>query len=137
MDHDFINSPLIPNREPSELLLSKIMDRVALEKQRQLSRRKLFIFSSSFCLSLILIIPVLQSFISQAVYSGFSEYLHLAFYDFSIISSYGQEWTLSMLESLPALSLAGLLLISVSLLISLKNILANVKISRQLKYLTN
>jgi len=111
------------------------MDRVALEKQRQLSRRKLFIFSSAFGLCLILIIPVLQSFISEISYSGFGEYLRLAIYDSSIISSYGHEWILSILESLPALSLAGLLLISASLLISLKNILANAKKFNQLSHL--
>ncbi|MCX6793065.1 MAG: hypothetical protein NTY12_03485 [Candidatus Falkowbacteria bacterium] len=136
MDHDFIKSPLILERQPSELLLTKIMDAVAIEKQRHILRRKIFIFSSSFLLALLLIFPVLRSFISEASYSGLGEYIKLAFSDFSVISSYGKELILSILESLPALSLAALLLITAVLLVSMKNVLANAKNFYRLNHLT-
>jgi hypothetical protein len=136
MDHDFINSSLLKEREPAERLFSQIMAGVSLEKQRQLSRRKLFIFSAFFGLTLLASVPVLQMFISDLNYSGFGDYLRLALTDFSSVLIYWQDWTLSILESLPALSLAALMVIVAGLLISLKNILANAKNFYKLNHLT-
>ena len=136
MDRDFINSPLLPSREPADSLLPRIMKTIALERQRQILRRKIFIFSTCFSLVLLSIIPAIKFFITDISYSGFGEYLRLASTDFSTISTYWQEWAMSLLESLPALSLAILLLISVALLISFKNILNNFKKFSKLSHLT-
>lgn len=136
MDHDFINSPLIPERQPSEQLLPRIMSVIAFEKQRKILRRKIFIFSTSFGLILLASIPAMQLFISDVNYSGFGQYLSLGFSDFSSIAIYWQEWTLSILESLPALSLALVMVIGAGLLISFKNILINAKSFYKLNHLT-
>lgn len=136
MDHDFINSPLLPEHKPSGQLLSRIMENVSLEKQRLILRRKIFIFSTFFIVILLASIPVIQMFISDVSYSGFGEYLRLGFSDFSSVATYWQEWIMSLLESLPALSLAAVMVIGAGLLFSFKNILINAKNFNKLNHLT-
>jgi hypothetical protein len=114
------NANFLP--EPSPDLFRKVMLRVARE-QRVLMLKKLFLFVFCFAGSVALTIPAWRTLQGELSRSGFWQYLTIALSDLHVASQYWQDFTWSLLESLPAISAAALLAAFAVSLISLKFII--------------
>jgi hypothetical protein len=132
MDQLFNQSPLIPEKEPSADLLAKVMFQIETKRQRVVLRQRITIFSFLALTSGTLIIPAWQYFRLEALQSGFSQYLSFAAYDVSGAVTYWQELGLSLLESIPTLSLAAVLAVGFVLWVSVKSLLTYRKAIQQL-----
>lgn len=92
-----------------------------LEKERKLAvlRKKFWGWAIVSVLMAIACAMVERIFMLQITQSGFSEYLTLIFSDFQTVTGAWQDFVLSLLESLPALTTAELLATILAFLISL------------------
>lgn len=92
---------------------------------------KSWIYSSLFFISLILLVPSINNLIEKSLAYGFSDYLSLVSYDFDIVLVYWREFSLSLINSIPVVSLIlSLLLIFMSVLslvLFSKNLRTNTK----------
>jgi hypothetical protein len=113
--------------EPSPELFLKIINRIHKE-QRILAFRKITGFSLVLLISMIAFVPAIKFLISEIENSGFIQFASLAFSDFEIVKIYWQNFALTILETLPALSLALCLAILLTLLQSIKSLSKNIKI---------
>jgi len=104
------------------------MDRIHREKQLLTVRRRIFIFSFIFIVSIIAIIPVFHGLEKAISDSGFLQFLSLIFSDFKIVMTYWQSFALSLLESLPVLNLALFLVVVLAFLESIKFLVKDIKI---------
>ncbi|MFA6322504.1 MAG: hypothetical protein WCX71_03415 [Candidatus Buchananbacteria bacterium] len=95
--------------EPPAELLAKIMAKINQEKKIGLIKRKLFFSTVIFFGSITALVPIFSIFRSNLVESGFWHYVSLIFLDFDIIKTYWQDFGLTILETLPTLSLAAIL----------------------------
>jgi len=123
--------------EPPNDLLEKIMKRINQEKRLLTLKRRLFIFSTSLIGSIVLFIPALKGVISGFTQSGFVQYFSLLFSDAEIVLAYWQNYTFSLLETLPVVSLILLLATVIAILELLKLLakdLKNIYLSKQLIY---
>jgi len=120
---------------PPDDLLGKIMQRIDQEKRLLTLKRRLFLFSAGLIGAIILFIPALKGVISGLTQSGFIQYFSLLFSDAEIVLAYWQNYALSLLETLPVMSLILLLATVFAILELLKllaNDLKNIFISKQL-----
>lgn len=124
MEHQFDQSPHIPEYEPSAELLSRVMSRIELERRRHILRRQLFVFSAISFFSLILSIPAWQLLSNEAARSGFNSYLSFALVDYRLALVYWQDFSISLLESLPVLGLAAIAACVFGTMLSLKKALS-------------
>jgi hypothetical protein len=67
-------------------------------------------------------VPTWQSFQANVQQSGFGQYLWLAYTDFQLVLAYWQDFGLSLLESMPTISLVELLSIVFVMVLSLKTL---------------
>jgi len=88
----------------------------------------LAIFSLVLMASVAAFIPTLKMVQSELSESGFLQFLSLAFSDFGIIAIYWQNFVMSLLETIPAMSFAILLVIIFVFLYSLKFLVRNIEI---------
>jgi len=95
-----------------QTLFEKIMLRIRAERKRMVLKRKIAIFSFILVVSFIGLIPSIKMAYSGFVESGFVQLFLLAFSDTSIVMVYWQNFTLSLLESLP---ITGLMAFGISL----------------------
>jgi hypothetical protein len=107
-------------------LHASVMLRVANAKRRAAQVRTL-VFGLCTTLSLVLLIPVLQYTSEQLYASGFYEYLSLIASDRALVLTYWQEFSLSVLESLPSLALLLLLPVVAALVWSATRLVRNVR----------
>ncbi|MDD2678164.1 MAG: hypothetical protein WC042_00605 [Candidatus Paceibacterota bacterium] len=121
----FASGSLFP--EPPEDLLAKIMKRIK-EKQRKLALEKvLIVFSLGTVASTGGFIYALKAIRINFYESGFLHFLSLAFSDSEIVLLYWENFVLSLLESLPVMSLI-LFLVSLFVLMEIMKFLAkNIK----------
>ncbi|OGY40908.1 MAG: hypothetical protein A2Y82_03505 [Candidatus Buchananbacteria bacterium RBG_13_36_9] len=121
--------------EPPNDLLGKIMKRINQEKRLLTLKRRLFILATGLTGAIVLFIPALKGVISGFAQSGFIQYFSLLFSDAEIVLAYWQNYALSLLESLPVMSLI-LLLATVFAILELLKLLAkdlkNIYLSKQL-----
>ncbi len=95
--------------DPSPELLGKVMTAIKYRQELSVLKRK-FVFSFFFfALSALLYVPTALSVKSQAQTSGMFGYLSILVFDLKSIGSYWQDLVWSLLESFPALGVAGLL----------------------------
>ena len=113
--------------EPPLGLLEKILKRIHKE-ERFLVLRRTIIFSITLVLSLLGIVPSFGMLLSDFTKSGFFNFFFLMFSDFPTIATYWQSFTMILLETLPAVSLALFLVVFIVFLESLKYFIKNIKI---------
>ncbi len=101
-------------------LLEQIMLRIDAERKTIAMRRRFVLAAISFLAFSASAIPVWKYFQTNITQSGFSQYLTLIFYDFKIVTANWQDYTLSLLESLPVISTVALLAVILALLAALK-----------------
>ena len=114
-------------QEPTEGLLSQVLARIEYEKKLSATKKKLVVFLLIFLTSLVAVIPTFQTLRTGFIDSGFIQFFGLLFSDFDIISNYWQNFTLSLLETLPVLNILIFLAVSFSLLESLKLMTREIK----------
>jgi len=104
----YIGSP-----QPADGLFIKIVNRIDRAK-RISSIKRLIMFSLAFVGSAVGFIPALNSLRTALIESGFTQFFSLIFSDFSIVLNSWKVFTLTLLESLPAVDvLIFLVVISV------------------------
>lgn len=101
-------------------LFGKVMSRIEREKNSQALRRRFILAVASFLPFLFIALPAWRSFQINIIQSGFNEYLALLFYDFKIVLANWQDFSLSLLESLPVVSMVVALAVLLGLSLTLK-----------------
>jgi len=107
--------------EQSRRLLGLIMRQIGREQKKADLFRTAF-FSATLIISLLALFPVFNLLKSNLVASGFAEYFSLIFSDWEIVSAYWQNFSLSLLEVLPVMSLAAFLTVILILLESVRHL---------------
>lgn len=107
--------------EPRSGLYGAVMQRIALARQRS-ARVRTALFSVLALASATLLVPAAQYAAEQFYASGFYDYLTLIISDRGFVLAYWQQFSLSLVESLPSLALLLLVPIVVALIYSLRRI---------------
>jgi len=113
--------------EPPSGLLEKILKRIGRER-RILALERVAVFSVVFLISVASFIPVSKMLWQDFSGSGFIYFLSLIFTDFSIVMVYWQNFTLQLLQTLPAISLALFLVVALAFLQSIRSLTKDFKI---------
>ncbi|MDD5626397.1 MAG: hypothetical protein PHW01_00055 [Patescibacteria group bacterium] len=128
-NYEQLFSHLTPPEMPDNLF-EKTMRRIQKERQSSILKRKVMILS----IGMIGIIGAAAAFIpafkmaqTELSESGFPYFLSLIFSDFETVVAYWQNFIMSLLETLPVMGLATLLLTILVFLGSLKFLVRNVK----------
>jgi hypothetical protein len=116
-NNNSINQDLI--EVPTDLF-NKIMLRIDKQKRCMVIRR-FSLISGFLLLILVALVPVWRSFQFDISQSGFDQYISLLFYDFNFIITEWQNFSLSLLESLPIISTIELLSVVFVLLLVIKS----------------
>lgn len=116
--------------EMPDNLFEKTIHRIQKERQSSILKRRVMILS----IGMIGIIGAVAAFIpafkmaqTELYESGFPYFLSLIFSDFGTVAAYWQNFIMSLLETLPVMGLAILLLTILVFLGSLKFLAKNVK----------
>ena len=112
--------------EPPIGLYEKIMKRIH-QKERVLVLRRVIIFSTTLIISLVSFFPVVSMLMYDFNQSGFLQFSSLMFSDTSSVMTYWRSFMMTLLETLPALSLALFLAVLVTFLQSIKSLTKDVK----------
>ncbi len=95
--------------EPRAELFDLVVAKINQERSLSIAKRHVFIYGFGFILALVAVIPAFIWFKSGITNSGFMDFFSLLFSDSSFVVSYWQSFTMSLLESLPILSIIALL----------------------------
>ncbi len=112
--------------EPPAGLLEKILFRIKKE-QRFLAIRQGIIFFVFLACSVVLFWPALIMLLSDISKSGFIYFFSLLFSDFSTVLTFWQSFIMTLLETLPAVSIAIFLAVVVIFLQSVKILAKDIK----------
>lgn len=112
---------------PPKDLLSKILNRIKEERLLVIKRRIIF-FSLGAVGSVFAFIPALSAARTEFDQSGIVQFFSLLFSNPSFISAFWEDFTLLILESLPVLSVAVILLTIFVFLGSLKFLVQDIMI---------
>ena len=126
-DYQQIFSKLSPP-EPSGDLLAKIIARIGEERKAARIKWRLVLFSAVTVCSAVAFVPLFQMLRTGFIESGFLQFFSLLFSDFEIVAAYWQNFSLSLLETLPVFSLMVFLAVVLVFLESLKLLIKNLKI---------
>lgn len=120
------------NIKPPEGLFNKIMARIREEERLISVRRRLFAFSVSAAISAGAFIPATSVFKFEFAQSDLAQFMPLLWSDWGIVMGNWRDFSLAILESLPAISISAFLLALFVFLWSLKHLIlaiqnANIK----------
>ena len=110
--------------EPTQNLCKNILSRIAYARRR--AARIMFVIQTSVCfMSGMLLLPLTMSIGREFYTSGFYEYASLFFStDLASISNLSSELTYSLIESIPSLTIVGMLIAGATLLWSLSQMMS-------------
>jgi hypothetical protein len=109
-------------------LYEKVINRLYYEKKLIAIRRKIFLYSSATVFSLAALVGAFYYVRLEMDSSGFFNYSSLMFTDFDIILKSWQNFSITLLETLPTTSII-LTLISVAILLNMaKNLAKNIQL---------
>lgn len=126
-DYEKLFTHLKP-QEPPVGLFSKIMSRIHKEERLLSVKKRLILFSTAVVISAGAFIPIINAFQAEFAQSGIYQFLSLIFTDSGSVMAYWQDFSLALLESLPAVSTIALLATMLVFLWSLKHLAQAVKI---------
>lgn len=109
-------------------LYQAILSRVAYAKRRA-ARIRTVLFGVLALTCAVLLVPVLQYAAEQFYASGFYNYLTLIISDRGFVFTYWQQFTLSLLESLPSLALLLVIPVVGALMYSLHRIVQTSRVA--------
>lgn len=101
-------------------LFNAIMERIKEEQRLLTIRHRITLFSLAAAVSLAICIPALNAARTELAQSGAVQFLSLAFSDPESVFMFWSDFALSILESIPVLSIAIFLAAVFAFLISLK-----------------
>lgn len=113
--------------EPPDGLFLKIMCRIEKEKKLLTLRRRIIIFSFGLVSSAVVFAITLGTVRDGFVESGFTSFFSLLFSDTEVVLTYWQNFVQSLLETLPVVGLAVLLMTVAVFLESLKLLTKDIK----------
>ncbi len=90
---------------PSEAVSRRIVLAV-ISRQERKYRWQFYGYSAVCLASLATLVPAFKGLTDQAVVSGFYQYMSLLFSDIGSIGTYGKDLSVTLMETLPAVSLA-------------------------------
>ena len=125
-DYEKLFSNIYPPNPPIELF-DKIMGRINAERRLRTLRRRVLLFSIGLTLSMLALIPSVKLVYSNSIQSGFIQLSSLLFSDSSVVAFYWSNFLMSLLETLPAASLAMVLAAMFVFFGSLKFLLKDIK----------
>lgn len=108
--------------QPPAELFDLVMVRLSQEQKIVLIKKRLAYLSIFLVIATVAFFPAIVSLKNEIINSGFGQYLILIFYDFKTTLTYWQDYSLSLLETLPAISLAASLLIILTILALIRSI---------------
>ena len=114
--------------EPMPGLYHRVMERIALARQRA-ARIRTGLFGILAVVSGIALVPASQYAAEQFYASGFYDYLSLIISDRGFVFTYWQQFSFSLLESLPSLALLLLLPIAFALVYSLRRVVQTSRVA--------
>ncbi|MFA5021820.1 MAG: hypothetical protein WC508_01960 [Patescibacteria group bacterium] len=121
----------LPNQAINQQIPAGLFDKVILrlEQEKKLARAKkrLIIFSIVLLVSVAVSFPIGKLLQNEIIQSGFGQYISLLFYDFKTMLTYWPDFSLTLLETLPAIGLAGILTVMLAIIISLKSVITDGK----------
>jgi hypothetical protein len=120
---------LKPATPPADLL-DKILFRISNEQHMAMSVRlkaRLFISSVVAITMIICFIPAWNWFHGDITQTGFSQFLSLLFSDLGSVLNYWQDFSLSLLESIPFFSFLGILAVTFLFLFAIQYALRDIK----------
>lgn len=120
----FINMARI---EMPEGIFGRIMARIHTEQRILTFKRRLAIFSVGLIGSGIAFVPAFRMVRLSLIGSGFLQFFSLLFSDFGTVAAYWQSFVMSLLETLPAMSLAVFLAVVFVFLESLRFLARDIK----------
>ena len=101
-------------------LFSRVKLRVSYERTLAIMRKYSVFIAAIFVLAIIFTVPAWNALLSDIRHSGFVQYLGLILSDFRIVLDNWQDYSLSLLESLPALTVAIFLVIILVILVAIR-----------------
>lgn len=113
--------------QPSDELFSKIMNGIDRQRKKIILFRRITVISVSLIASLAALIPAFMVLMSRFTESGFYQYFSLMFSDFSVIAANWQDYSMSLLQALPAFSIALVLISALWLVSSAGYLVQNIK----------
>ncbi len=119
MNHIIRPSTVAAVQVPPELF-NKVMRRLELEHKLVIMRRRFTVTAILSLLVLALIVPVWQIFQADLIESGLGQYLAVAFYNYQAAAGNWSDFSLTLLEALPVMSLVELLTAVLAWLVTLK-----------------
>lgn len=113
--------------ELPEGILNRIMLRIKAEQRLLAIKQRVVIFSLVFIGSVIAFVPTFRMVQAEISSSGFLQFFSLIFSDLGTVLAYWQSFTMSLLETLPAFSLAIFLAVVFAFLESLRFLARDIK----------
>jgi len=123
--------------KPPDGLFESIVNRIHEERRILVLRRRIILFCLGFVVSAAAFIPAWKWLAADLSNSGFLQFFSLLFSDFKIVATYWQNFLMSLLETVPAMSLAVFLAAVFVFLESLNFLAKNIKFIFSSKQLTN
>ncbi len=113
--------------EPPSGLFERIVNRIHKGQWLLTIRRRIAIFSVGLVGSFAAFFLALKMVSAELSSSGFNQFFSLIFSDFTVVMRYWQSFVMTLLETLPVISLMVFLAVTFILLESLKYLSKNVK----------
>ncbi len=107
--------------------MNRIMARIKAEQRFLTVKRRVVIFSLGFIGSAAAFIPAFKMMYSNLMESGFLQFLSLLFSDLGTIAAYWRSFVMSLLETVPAFSLAVFLAVVFVFLESIRFLSRDIK----------
>ena len=110
--------------EPSKNLLDRIMNRIE-RQERIAASRKIMFFGTALVASFIALIPAFQFVASSIAESGVGTFFSLIFSDLNNMVDNLSQFGLTIIESIPVMSIVLFLSIALVFLFALKEVVKN------------
>ncbi len=123
--------------EPPSGLFEKIMYRIREEQRVFAIKQRVAVFSVIMIASMIAFIPAFKLVQTDLSESGFLQFLSLVLSDFGVVITYWHSFFMSLLETIPAISLTILLAVVFAFLGSFKLWIKDIKFILMPKQLVN
>lgn len=113
--------------EPPEKLFPNIISLIHKEQKLSVIRTRFVIFSITFIGSIIALLPVIQTLKTSLSESGFMNFSSLILSDLEVVINNWQDYSITLLESLPVINIVILLIVLFVLLKSIQYMALNFK----------
>ena len=118
---------MITPAEPPGYLFDVVMNKIQTAARFRAVKNRLIIFSATLIVSVVALVPAIGAIQNDLAQSGFAQFFSLIFSDANLVAANLTNFTLALLESLPAMSFAAFLTAAFILLWSLRNFSRTIK----------